>query len=430
MLRRKVKLLSYLMILLLLITGCAPLDVQDQPGDNNRPRNLALKSSIPWPSTPDTIDDTFRDSLLDFSWNLFQNTVEKKGNVLISPASVYLALGMTYNGAGGETRQGMAEALSATAMTPEEFNKACRDYINILRTTGKETELSIANSIWYRAGFPIANVFLQTNADYFDSAAQSLDFNQPSAVQTINGWVDQSTKGTIDKIVEEITPETMMYLINAVYFKSDWKVPFEGAMTRKREFHTPGGKVTADFMNQMSRMEYFEKDGTKGVVLPYVDGRFQFFAILPEETIEIRSFIDAMDGAGIYGILTSIRTETVQLSLPKFETRYGENLNDALTRLGMGLAFDSAQADFFPMLETDQQDTANRLFISKIVHKTYCRVDELGTEASAVTSVTVDTAGFFEPQHQLVFDRPFVYGIADVVTGAPLFLGKMENPTQ
>ncbi len=129
--------------------------------------------------------------------------------------------------------------------------------------------------------------------------------------------------------------------------------------------------------------------------------------------------------------MASINTETVMLSLPKFETRFSDSLNDDLSRMGMEIAFDPGQADFFSMLDKDKQDSLDQLFISNVQHKTFCRVDELGTEASAVTSVDMEATGAMEPpKNQLVFDRPFVYGIADVVTGAPLFLGIMENPAE
>ncbi|NLB43130.1 MAG: hypothetical protein GX815_12930 [Clostridiales bacterium] len=270
--KNSVIVISVFLIMLLFSTACVPMNETENDRNENKIEDLTVESNLNWPSAPDNIDDNFRNSLLNFSWNLFQNSSENEGNVLISPASVYLALGMTYNGAGGDTRQAMAEALSAASMSPEEFNEACRDYISILRTMGEKTELSIANSVWYRNEFPIAKDFLQTNANYFDATAQSLDFNDTSVVKTINSWVDKATKGTIDRIVEEIKPETMMYLINAVYFKSDWQIPFDGSNTRKKDFNLANGKISTDFMNRMGEMAYFEKHGTRGVVLPYNDG--------------------------------------------------------------------------------------------------------------------------------------------------------------
>ncbi|NLC44856.1 MAG: serine proteinase inhibitor [Clostridiales bacterium] len=427
--KNTIKIIAAFLLLLLLSTACVPISDLDDKNSKNKTGDLTLESDITWPSAPDSIQENFRNSLLKFSWDLFQSSSENEGNVLISPASVYLALGMTYNGAEGDTRQAMSETLSAATMSPDEFNEACRDYISILRTMGDETELSIANSVWYRNEFPIAKDFLQTNANYFNATAQSLDFNDASAVKTINAWVDKATKGTIKKIVEEIQPENMMYLINAVYFKSDWKVPFDGTHTRKSNFNSANGKVNVDFMNRMGDMDYFEKDGTKGVVLPYDDGRFQFFAILPNENTDIRSFINTMDGVTIYNYLASINVETVMLSLPKFETNFSDSLNDDLSKMGMEIAFDPSKADFFSMIDKDKQGSLDRLFISNVQHKTFCRVDELGTEASAVTSVDMAAGGVMEPEKQLVFDRPFVYGIVDVVTEAPLFLGIMENPS-
>lgn len=442
MFTKKLRVLAGLLIMLMLITNCSSMqnnnaehNVDPNKGTNSSKLSidLAVKSSVPWPDAPEQIDNAFRSSLLDFSWSLFQASSENKGNILISPASVYLALGMAYNGAEGETRQAMTETLRAAKLSPQELNEACRDYISILKVMGKNTELSVANSIWYRNEFPISNDFLQINANYFNAEVQSLDFSQPAAADTINGWVKKETRNTIEKIVEQINPETFMFLINAVYFKSDWKEPFDADDTYERDFNSPPGKVKADFMNRKGEMDYFEANDATGIMLPYDDGRFQFFAILPEENTDIRSFISGLNGATVYDYLTSIRTETIKLSIPKFETNFEDELKDELSRLGMGIAFDWEQADFSSMLDKSEDYIKENLYIGGVRHKTFCRVDELGTEASAVTIVDMETTGaIVEPENQIVivFDRPFVYGIVDVVTGAPLFLGIMENPVE
>lgn len=416
------------MIILMLVTACTPIKNELDSREYNT--ELKVDSSMPWPDAPDKIDSAFRSSLLDFAWDLFQVSSENQGNILISPASVYLALGMTYNGSDGETRQAMLDTLKAANISPEEFNEACRDYISILRVMGKKTELSIANSIWYRDGFPVSDDFLQINANYFDSEAESLDFSQPAAIDTINKWVKTQTNNTIDKIIDEIRSNTVMFLINAVYFKSDWKQPFDAANTYTKDFNSPEGKLNADFMNRTGEMDYFNKEGAQGVILPYDDGRFKFFALLPEKGTDIRSFIHELDGAAIYDYLISVRKENILLSLPKFETRFEDQLNDELSNMGMEIAFDPNSADFSLMLE-NPGDARENLYIGEVRHKTFCRVDELGTEASAVTSVEMrDTSAGMDPEIQLIFDRPFIYGIVDEVTGAPLFLGIMENPLE
>lgn len=416
----KTKIIIVLLASILVVSGCAI-------GSGSTKEAVDLMSQFDnavWPDVPDSIDSGFQKSVFDFSWELFKLSSENKDNVLISPTSVYLALGMAYNGADNETRLAMADSLKMAGIPPGDFNEACRDYISILKTKGKKTELSIANAIWYRDSFKPDEDFLKKNADYFAASVKALDFNKPDAVKTINGWVREETRDTIDKIIDEIANDVVMYLMNAVYFKSDWQHQFSASDTTDGHFSSDKGKVNVKYMNR-GNMGYLEKDGVKGVLLPYDDGRFSFFAVLPEEGEDVRTFIKKMDGEKISTLIMSFKNERIKLSLPKFETRYEDSLKDELTRMGMGLAFEAYNADFSLMNANRQKD----LFISEVKHKTFCRVDERGTEASAVTSIEMRaTSAFVEPEIRIVFNRPFVYGIVDTVTHAPLFLGVMDNP--
>jgi serine protease inhibitor len=403
------------------LTGCTSANIT-----GSQDLMLSVKG-VSWPDAPDKLDERLQQALFDFSWSLFQESVKNEGNVLISPASVYLALGMTLNGADSNTHQAMIEALKAGDLTEEEFNAACRDYISILQVLGEKTELSIANSIWYGEGFKPDKDFLQRNADYFAASAQTLDFSKPAAVNTINNWVKKETRNTIDKIIDRIDADVVMYLINAVYFKSDWQNPFDAADTREMDFRGTNGTHKAQFMNSSRNIDYIDNGDVKGVMLPYDDGRFSFFALLPEEGKDVREFVESLDGKSISSYLADIESGYIRLSLPKFETRFEDSLKDELTNLGMGVAFDSNNADFSRMNEAHEKN----LYISEVKHKTFCRVDEKGSEAAAVTSVEMRVTGMpLDPEVQIIFDRPFVYGIVDTVTGAPLFIGLMENPTK
>lgn len=409
-------------IAVLLLVGCAaPAPHRDViTGDL-----MAQLERTAWPEPPNTLDPQYQRALFDFAWDLFQRSAAEDGNVLISPASVYLAIAMTYNGASGETQQAMLEGLKASGLSQEAFNQASRDYLSILRTTGEKTELAIANAIWYREGFEPALLFLQKNADYFDAAARSLDFKDPAAADLINAWVSEQTRGTIDKIIEEIHEDAMLYLMNAVYFKSIWQHPFDPNDNVKYGFETPDGSVTTDFMHRIGDMEIIQHNGAKGVLLPYDNGRFQFFAVLPPADTEVRSFIQGLDGIGIQRLLASVRTENIKLGLPKFEIRYEDSLNEILSAMGMEIAFNPGLADFSAM----SADGSRNLYIEEVKHKSFIRVDEEGTEASAVTSVEMRLTSMpLEPDTQIIFDRPFIFGIADTLTGAPLFVGILEDP--
>jgi serpin B len=404
----------------LLLAGCAAGSFAGLTGDL-----MAGIRAADWPNPPDDMDEALRSSVLNFSWTMLKASAANEGNVLISPASIYLALAMAMNGARADTLQAMRDTLAAEGMTEEEFDAACRDWISMLRVQSDKTELAVANSVWFRQGYDVAKGFLQTNADYFDAAARALDFDAPEAVDTINAWVEEQTRGVIDRIVEEISPNVMMYLINAVYFKSDWQTPFEAAHTFDGSFAAPGGEVTVPFMHSEREISYAELNGAQGVLLPYDDGRFSFFAVLPPQDTSVRDYISGMDGAGIAALLAAMGTGNVSLTLPKFETSYEDRLINELSAMGMGVAF-SQDADFSGM----NSQGASDLYISDVVHKTYCRVDELGTEAAAVTSVEMEAKGMPIFDAEIRFDRPFVYGIVDTASGAPLFLGVMEDPSR
>lgn len=420
----KKKIIIVVLSVVLLFSGCS---TSTDIGNTSKGNLMSQIKGASWPKSPNKVDSKFQQSLFDFSWKLFQESSQNEGNVLISPASVYLALGMAYTGADAGTSQAIAEALRATGLSKKNFNTACRNYISILSTLGGRTELSIANSIWYREGFTPDKDFLQKNADFFAATAEALDFDKPEALKAINGWVKKETNNTIDKIIDSIDRDVVMYLINAVYFKSDWQEPFIASNTGESQFQSTKGPVTAKFMNRTGKMDYISKDGVQGVMLPYDDGRFSFFALLPKDGTEVREFISELDDEAISSYLQSITEAPIILSLPKFEVQYEDSLNDEMTHLGMGVAFDRFNADFSQM---NAQHLKN-LFISEIRHKTFCRVDEMGTEASAVTSIAMtETGGWIEPNTPISFDRPFVYGIVDTVTGAPLFLGLMENPIE
>jgi serpin B len=287
-------------------------------------------------------------------------------------------------------------------------------------------DLNISNSIWLREGFEADEAFLQKNADAYSAAIRSLDFSSPDAVKAINGWVDEATEGTIEEIVDKIDPDVIMYIINAIYFKADWLTSFSANSTYPKPFMTPSGAVDADFMHNLLSVEMLESGGSRGLLLPYVDPRFAFMAMLPAEGMTPADWISAQSSENFKAMLDARKSSSVELALPKFETRYEDGLKDELETLGMGVAFDSGQADF-SLMQTSRE---RNLYISAVQHKTFIRVDELGTEAAAVTSVEVSVTSMPISDEQMIFDRPFVYGIIDLESGLPIFLGVMNDPTK
>jgi serine protease inhibitor len=415
--RTKLFFIPVVMVLIaaLLFSGCTSIQ-----SVNNLMANI---KAVDWPEPPEKPKESSQKPMMDFSWNMFKSTLEDEGNVLISPASIYLALAMTMNGADGDTLLAMKDALSAMDISQEELNASCRDLVSILRNTTEKTNVSIVNSIWFRQNYNVAEEFLKTNAEYFDAAAQALDFDSPKTVEIINNWVKEQTQGKIEDIIDDIKNNTIMYLINAVYFKSDWAVPFKASDTATGNFIGPKGNITVDFMNRTGDMKYLDTDSEKGVLLPYDEGKYSFFAVMPSTNQNIRTYINGLENNELLDLVSSMKNGQVTLSLPKFEFSYKNSLNDELTSLGMGVAF-TEKAD----LSRINAEGISELFISDVMHKTFCRVDEKGTEAAAVTKVEITLKCAPAEGVKIRFDRPFIFGIIDSTSGTPLFLGIMENP--
>ncbi len=446
---KRMKVLALLVVLALLTAACAAngtttgtskaTDGKTGPttGQTTHPSGetslnaVDLMSAIkatPRPALPEMPDATYRQAINRFSAELLQAVTGNKGNLMVSPASVYLALAMTMNGAEGETKEAMLKVLADKGLTLEQVNRYSRDLMALLTKTGPKTSLTIANSIWFDQFFTPYKPFLQDNADFFGADARKLDFKDPATIDTINRWVEAATTGTIDSILDQIHPDAVLYLINAIYFKSDWQVPFEKNDTVDRTFHASDGDIETPFMHRVGSMGVFDAPGATGLVLPYDDGRFGYFALLPDEGLTPRAWLGQQDMATLFSDINSRiekRTnEAVSLAMPKFESTFEDSLNDELAGLGLGIAFDAGQADFSRMNESHEKN----LFIGEVRHKTFIRVDEKGTEAAAVTSVEMRMTAMPSVDRILTFDRPFLYGIMDLQTGLPLFIGILESP--
>lgn len=411
----KIRILTcFLFISTMMLSGClnASDDLMKGIESNNKDR------------VPEQMDESINHAMLNFTWNLFKESSKTEGNKMISAPSVYLALAMTLNGAEGETKEQMLKALSAQGITIEDLNTGVSDWMISLMSDNRIAKLSIENSIWYRDGFKVNKDFLQTNADYYSAYVKSLDFSAKNTPDKINKWVNDATNGTIKKIVVEIDETTMMYLINAIYFKGDWKEQFSSSKTAKMDFNAPTGKVKIDFMNRRGNIDCINSNGVTGVILPYLDEQFAFVGLMPKEGQKPNEMINNLSGFDFIKLLNSKETKNIELSLPKFESSYEDSLVNELKSIGMEVPFDYNNADFSLMKE----DLKRELFISEIKHKTFIKVDEKGTEVSAVTSVEMTLTSMPIELPKIVFDRPFVYGIVDITTGIPLFMGIMENP--
>ncbi|NLW12694.1 MAG: serine proteinase inhibitor [Clostridiaceae bacterium] len=295
---------------------------------------------------------------------------------------------------------------------------------------GAGAQLSLANSIWFDQEFIPDTSFLQTNADYYAAEARKLDFKDAETIEIINKWVSDATKEKITEIIDEIDPSVFMYLINAVYFKADWEQQFEKTDTYERIFNSPDGEKSVDFMHRLGSILDISADDASGVALPYVDTDYMFFALIPDDasvTAEkwLQTQPEDMTFASIHQRISFADESMINLALPRFEATYEDSLKDDLSLLGMEIAFTPGGADFTKMQETGGKD----IYIGDVKHKTFIRVDEKGTEAAAVTSVEMRVTSMPSYDKEIIFDRPFIYGIMHMPTGVPLFTGVMEDPS-
>ncbi|MBN1144939.1 MAG: serpin family protein [Bacteroidales bacterium] len=360
----------------------------------------------------------------DFGLALFRYTVEGNDadNVLISPTSVALALAMTYNGAAGETKTALEVALRKQGFTPEEINQSYKSLVEALTQVDPKVQLQIANSIWYKKGFTVLPQFIQVNRDYYNAEVNALNFDNPAATEEINNWVDEKTNHKIEKIIDDIPEEVVMYLINAMYFKGDWQYAFDKNATFYGPFFTgDDSQVSVPFMKQQGDYSYMACDTFALVELPYGRGNFCMNILLPQPGYSLSDLLPALTAENWDGWLKRRHFATLNLVLPKFTFSYKNILNNELSAMGMGIAF-TPQADFSGINGTGGLD------ISKVIHKAFVDVNEEGTTAAAVTAVEIELTAM--PGEPITFraDQPFIFAIREVTTGAVLFIGMVQNP--
>lgn len=364
-----------------------------------------------------------------FGFKLYHQ-VAKTGaskNVFISPASVAMCLAMTYNGAVGETKNAMERALEIQGLTHADLNRAYAALRSQLENPDPKVQLQIANSLWARQGVSFNPAFIARNEEFYRAQVTALDFGDPGAPAIINAWVKDKTKDKIEKIVDSIDAQSVLFLINAIYFKGAWSTEFDKARTKDDMFTTgSGSKKRLPMMNQSGKYNYYEAKNFQAVSLPYGSGRVSMYVFLPATGTSINQFLPSLTTANWDAWMKSFSKTQGSIVLPRFKVEYEILLNDALKALGMGVAFDPDRANFSGMFQTEQN-----AFISKVKHKTFAEVNEEGTEAAAVTSTEIQVTSVVQPRKTftMVVDRPFFFAIRDNKTGSVLFVGSIVDPT-
>ncbi len=366
----------------------------------------------------------------DFGIELFKQVAANNpdSNICVSPLSVAMALGMTYNGARTTTKEAMDSVLDLTGMDIAEVNQAYQSLIDLLVNLDPVVQFELANSIWYRNSFDISQDFVDLNRDYFYAEINPMDFGDPTVVDIINGWVNDQTHGKIEEIIDPpISPNTVMYLINAIYFLADWKYQFDPEETYASDFYINDDETSScNMMSQFNTISYVqEQDGPSVVRLPYGNGLYEMVLLRPAYGQSVDEFIAGLDSETLEQWLENTSEGEVDIRMPKFEMKFEDELKNELSDMGMGIAFTPNVADFTGMKGSNQD--IKDLLISKVIHKTFIRVDEDGTEAAAVTAVEIEYTS--EPGYPtIMFNRPFVFMIVENHSGTILFTGRMNCP--
>ncbi len=363
-----------------------------------------------------------------FGFEFFKKAGEISGtnaNMMISPLSVSMALGMTRNGASGTTLEAMTNTLGFSGMTDTEINESYKYILETFTTLDPKVKLQIANSIWYRNTFHVEQPFVLANQQYFDASVTALDFNSPTAVNMINAWVNEKTEQLIPKILDEIPDNAVMYLVNAVYFKGQWKYQFDKDKTEPKAFTiADGSTLQVPAMMEHATFPYYRGDGFESIELPYNQGNFIMDVLLPDPGKGVNDVIGQLSQQNWDLWSRQLYDKDIQLQLPKFKYEYNEKqVKPILTAMGMGVAFDPDHADFTRI------NSEGGLYISEVKHITFIVTDEEGSEAAAVTSVGISntSAGPDQPYYFTV-NRPFVYFIREKSSGTILFIGTVMNP--
>jgi serpin B len=371
------------------------------------------------------------DAINGFGLDLYRRLAGGSGNIIMSPASVAIALSMARLGAVGQTAAEMdavlhdlgADNLADAANALDAALAARTGTFADSAGVDQDVLLRIANAQFVQFDMPLQAAFLDAMATRYGAGAWQVDYrtDPEAARQAINAWVAEHTEDRIPEILKRgiVTAAWRLAIANAIYLKAAWLEPFAVESTASGEFRlVDGSVVSVPMMQAVKSAPYAVGDGWAAIELPYVGQELAMLVIVPDD---LEAFDASFDASTLRSIVGSLERGRVILSLPKFDFESVFELSDVLVALGMPTAFSGA-ADFSGIT------TAEALSIDKVIHQANITVDEAGTEAAAATIIGFDSSGGGEPP-TLRVDRPFLFAIRDVPTGAIVFMGRVADPS-
>jgi serpin B len=359
-----------------------------------------------------------------FGLKLFQSVSEKEeGNIFISPLSFSFALGMTYNGADGETKAAMKKTLGFPDLSDIEINQSYKTLMELFTTLDEKVAFNLANSIWYREDFSVEPEFIEQNKKYFNAEVSAINFLSPIAKDLINKWCEEKTNGRIKDVIDKIPENAVMYLINAIYFKGVWQSQFDKKYTKEQDFFISDGKSykVKMMMKSDSNFRYFSHEKFQAIDLPYSKGDYAMTIFLPNYNVNLNTIIKDLNHENLTLWLSNFKKRYGHLAMPRFKLDFKRSFKDILAELGMGVAFIEGLADFTRI------NKMGGLFISEVLHKSFLEINEEGTEAAAVTVVEIGYTSVGD-EFRMTINRPFLLVIRETKNNTVLFLGKIMEP--
>jgi serpin B len=402
-------------MLVLLALGCGgPTAPQDPP---------PLLKALPRDLTPAEQRTAAASNAFGFDLLRAAASAEAEKSHFLSPLSATMALGLALNGAGGETFDSMRAGLRFGTTPIADINSGYKGLLALLKDLDPDTRLDVANAVWLDAGAGFHPSYLSAARDWFDAEARVLDFGaQAEALAAINGWVSDKTQGKIPTLLDDIDPNEIAFLMNAVYFKGAWRHPFNPERTRPAVFHAVGGDQTVPTMHLDPIEHRYASDADVEVLeMMYGNGGLVMTLVLPRPERTLAAIVATLDTVRWSAWTAALRDAKVAVAMPKFRLELKRELANDLKALGMGIAFDPNRADFSAMRPVSG---AENVYITRVTQKTFVEVNEEGTEAAAATSVGIGVTSM-PPTVQV--DRPFLIAVRERFAGTILFLGQVTR---
>jgi serpin B len=359
-----------------------------------------------------------------FAFDVFRETLkssELSRNIIISPLSISYALSMTLNGAEGSTREAMLEALRIKGISTEIINNSYKNLSTELLNVDKRILISVANSVWTENNFAAKKSFGKILTDFYGAESKSFDIDDPQAPKQINSWIEGKTNGLIKEMIDKLNNNTVMLIINAIYFKGNWKSQFDIKNTVQSSFYKQdGASSVVPMMKQTSEYKIFPGEGFVMAEFPYGQGNYVMDIILPDQPTGLIGIIPGLNEKNFKIWIDRMTGRKTDLTFPRFKYGFKKQMKDILTNMGMGIAF-SDDADFSNISDVD-------LLINDVIHQAFIETNEEGTEAAAATIVDIGLTSMPVSNYILNVDHPFMYIIRETTTNTILFMGTVADP--